>query len=172
MSAERWRCKLAIDAARMLSNPQGAGLTPRLMTFQTKHTWIIAAADGVRLTSSTAWTSDALAQECMLTVNIGSGSVARSHRQGPLDDADVWGLDAKLKMKIGDLLVLEKQHTEGRQADSRPMPDLSVNGLQAVDSVGGWPGVDGALGALALLSSRIDGTPRSWMWTLSVATLS
>ena len=38
----------------------------------------------------------------------------------------VWGPDAKLKMKVGDVSVTVKQRTEGRLADSRSMLDLSV----------------------------------------------
>jgi len=63
------------------------------------------------------------------------------------DEPGVWAPDAKLQMKVGSLSVTVKQHTEGRLADSRSMLDLSVDGLDAVDSVGGWLGVDGALTA-------------------------
>merc|ERR1719374_443716 len=63
------------------------------------------------------------------------------------DEPGVWGPDAKLQMKVGSLSVTVKQHTEGRLADSRSMLDLSLDGLDAVDSVGGWLGVDGALTA-------------------------
>lgn len=60
------------------------------------------------------------------------------------DEPGVWGPDAKLKMKVGDVSITVKQHTEGRLADSRSMLDLSVDGLDGVDSVGGWLGVDGS----------------------------
>merc|ERR1712136_152532 len=63
------------------------------------------------------------------------------------DEPGVWGPDAKLMLKVGALLVTVKQHTEGRLVDSRSMLDLSVDGLEAVDSVGGWLGVDGSLTA-------------------------
>jgi len=61
------------------------------------------------------------------------------------DEPGVWGPDAKLYMKIGALVVTVKQHTEGRLADSRSMLDLSVDGLDGVDSVSGWLGVDGSV---------------------------
>merc|ERR1719374_511169 len=63
------------------------------------------------------------------------------------DEPGVWGPDAKLNMKLGALVVTVKQHTEGRLADSRSMLDLSLDGLDGVDSVGGWLGVDGSLSA-------------------------
>merc|ERR1719450_2028246 len=63
------------------------------------------------------------------------------------DEPGVWGPDAKLNMKLGALEVTVKQHTEGRLADSRSMLDLSLHGLDGVDSVGGWLGVDGSLSA-------------------------
>jgi len=63
------------------------------------------------------------------------------------DEPGVWGPDAKLNMKLGALEVTVKQHTEGRLADSRSMLDLSLDGLDGVDSVGGWLGVDGSLSA-------------------------
>ena len=61
------------------------------------------------------------------------------------DEPGVWGPDAKFKMKVGAVSVTVKQHTESRLADSRSMLDLSVDGLDGVDSVGGWLGVDGSL---------------------------
>ena len=38
-------------------------------------------------------------------------------------------------MKLGALTETANQHTEGRLADSRSMLDLSVDGLDVVDSV-------------------------------------
>merc|ERR1712107_568806 len=61
------------------------------------------------------------------------------------DEPGVWGPDAKLNMKLGALEVTVKQHTEGRLADSRSMLDLSLDGLDGVDSVSGWLGVDGSV---------------------------
>ena len=34
------------------------------------------------------------------------------------DEPDDWDPDAKLKLKVGDVTVTVKQHTEGRQADN------------------------------------------------------
>ena len=34
------------------------------------------------------------------------------------DEPDDWDPDAKLKLKVGDVTITVKQHTEGRQADS------------------------------------------------------
>ena len=57
------------------------------------------------------------------------------------EEPGVWGLEVKLVLKVGSLPLTVKQHTEGRLADSRSMMDLSVDGLDAVDSVGDWLGV-------------------------------
>ena len=34
------------------------------------------------------------------------------------DEPDDWDPDAKLKLKVGDVTITVKQHTEGRQADN------------------------------------------------------
>ena len=46
-------------------------------------------------------------------------------------------------MKAGDVSASVEQFSEGRLADSRSMLDLPVDGLNVVESVGGWLGVDG-----------------------------
>ena len=63
------------------------------------------------------------------------------------DEPGVWGPDAKLSMKVGDILFRVQQHTEGRFLESRSMLDLSVSGLDKIESVGGWLGLDGSLSA-------------------------
>ena len=49
----------------------------------------------------------------------------------------------KLKKKVGALMVTIQQHTWCVASDSRSMLDFSVYCLDAVDSAGGWVGVDG-----------------------------
>uniref|UniRef100_A0A7S1F1S4 Uncharacterized protein n=1 Tax=Noctiluca scintillans TaxID=2966 RepID=A0A7S1F1S4_NOCSC len=63
------------------------------------------------------------------------------------DEPGVWGPDAKLSMKVGDIVFRVKQHTEGRFLESRSMLDLSVTGLDKIESVGGWLGAHGHLDA-------------------------
>jgi len=63
------------------------------------------------------------------------------------DEPGVWGPDAKLMMKVGDIMLRVQQHTEGRFSESRSMLDLSVSGLDKMESVGGWLGVDGSFSA-------------------------
>ena len=47
-------------------------------------------------------------------------------------------------MKVDVVLVTMRQRTEGRLADRKSMLDLTVDGLDGVDSVGEWLGVGGA----------------------------
>ena len=49
----------------------------------------------------------------------------------------------KLQKKIGAFMVTIQQHIWCVASDSRSMLDFSVDGLDAVDSAGGWVGVDG-----------------------------
>jgi len=63
------------------------------------------------------------------------------------DEPGVWGPDAKLVIEVGAIMLTVTQHTEGRFDDSRSMLDVSVTGLDGVENVGGWLGVDGALSA-------------------------
>ena len=47
-------------------------------------------------------------------------------------------------MKVDVVLVTMRQRTEGRLADTKSMLDLTVDGLDGVDSVGEWLGASGA----------------------------
>ena len=95
--------------------------------------------------------NDGLNGSDFIPVDTSSGSevfVGRSFSlsgQNSDEEPGVWGLDAKMQMRVGAVSVTVKQHTEGRLADSRPMANLCVDGLVAVDNVGGWLEVDGAL---------------------------
>lgn len=60
------------------------------------------------------------------------------------DEPGVWGPDVKFVAKVGDFEIQVKQHTKGRGANSSSMLDLSVSGLDGVDSIGGWLGVGGS----------------------------
>ena len=51
------------------------------------------------------------------------------------EEPGVWGSQVRLLMTVSSFVLTVKQHTEGRLADSRSMMDLSVDGLDAVDSV-------------------------------------
>jgi len=54
---------------------------------------------------------------------------------------DVWGPDARLFVRAGNVTIDVVQHTEGRMADSRSMLDLTVYGLDNEEqSIGGWFG--------------------------------
>ena len=75
------------------------------------------------------------------------------------EEPRVWGLDAKMPMKVGSVSVTVKQYTEGRLADSRSMMNLSMDGLVAVDNVGGWLGNGALAGGQA---PRIARTQQTW----------
>jgi len=77
-----------------------------------------------------------------------SNSAFSLHGEIINEDAEEWGPDAKVLLKVGDGEIEVKQHTEGRGEDSRSMLDLSVAGLDGLtETVGGWLGVDGAMDA-------------------------
>merc|ERR1719383_857290 len=68
------------------------------------------------------------------------GLSIRQHRQ-------FWRSDAMLWETSGALLVTVKQHTQSRATECRSSLDLSVDGGDGVDSVGGWLRVNGSLSA-------------------------
>ena len=83
--------------------------------------------------------------------------------------------DDESEMKVGSVFGTVKQRTEFRLEDKRSMMDLSVDGLETVDSVGGWLRADGALvvGQSPGVSARVHmsflrvdvvGALCRWMW--------
>ena len=61
-----------------------------------------------------------------------------------------------VQMKVGALSAMVKQHMEGHLADTRSMFCLSLDGLDAVDSVGGWLGVGGSLTARGVMTKPTE----------------
>ena len=59
-------------------------------------------------------------------------------------------------MKVGALSVMVKQHMEGHLANSRSMKSLSLDGLDGIDSVGGWLGADGSLTARCVMTKPTE----------------
>jgi len=102
--------------------------------------------------------SGSLESSAPFAVQVGKGPQSTIEANGTtfLDDAGVqvrgvisapepelWGPDAQVSISVGDITIDVRQHTEGRDEQSRSMLDLSVHGLDGeVETVGGWLGTD------------------------------